>query len=85
MKKNQDNFLDITEEVCPMTFVKTRLFIDKLQSGAIATIRLAGEEPIQNVPASIRELGHAVLSIQPEEDKGSCSNSLIHHLIMQKN
>ena len=68
-----------------MTIVKTRLFIDKLQSGAIATIRLAGEEAIQSVPASIRELGHAVLSIQREEDKGSYSTSSIHHLIMQKN
>ena len=36
-----------------MTFVKTRLFIEGLAPGDIATIRLSGEEPLENIPPSI--------------------------------
>jgi TusA-related sulfurtransferase len=61
------HFLDITAELCPMTFVRTRLMIDKMSSGEIAEVLLTGTEPVANVPASITELGHAVLSMEPRE------------------
>ncbi len=60
-------FLDITEDICPMTFVKTRLLIEKMSPGEIAEIRLTGGEPLENVPASVTELGHKVLDIEREE------------------
>ena len=60
-------FLDITEDICPMTFVKTRLLIEKMSPGEIAEIRLTGGEPLENVPASVTELGHIVLGIEREE------------------
>ena len=56
-----DKFLDIREDVCPITFVKTRLLIEAMSSGDIAEILLRGTEPIENVPGSVRELGHAIL------------------------
>jgi len=59
-------FLDITADVCPMTFVKTRLLIEKMGPGETAEIRLSGGEPLENVPASVAELGHAVLAIERE-------------------
>lgn len=59
-------FLDITGETCPMTFVRTRLLLDRMPPGATATIRLKGEEPLANVPASASALGHAVLATVPE-------------------
>lgn len=40
-----------------MTFVKTRLLIEKMGAGETAEIHLVGEEPIENVPASVLELG----------------------------
>lgn len=58
-----DFFLDITDQVCPMTFVKTRLLIDRMAAGQIAEIRLNGGEPLENVPRSVREHGHEVLSL----------------------
>ncbi len=61
-----DRFLDITDEVCPMTFVKTRLLIERMAPGEIAEVRLTGEEPLKNVPESVAELGHAILSLAPE-------------------
>lgn len=55
-----DYLLDITGDRCPMTFVKTRLMLDKMQSGETLCVRLMGEEPLKNVPRSARELGHLV-------------------------
>ena len=67
-KKDEDRyFLDITTETCPMTFVRTRLLLDRMPGGAVATVRLTGKEPLGNVPASARALGHAVLSVAPEQ------------------
>ena len=57
--------LDIRNDVCPMTFVKTRLLIEKMSVGDVATVILRGEEPIENVPASVVELGHTVLELTP--------------------
>lgn len=59
-------FLDITADVCPMTFVKARLLIEKMAPGEEAEIRLTGGEPLENVPASVTELGHTVLGIERE-------------------
>jgi TusA-related sulfurtransferase len=62
-----DYYLDISDEVCPMTFVKTRLSIEKMSAGEVLEVRLRGEEPLQNVPDSLRELGHRIVSLAPEE------------------
>ncbi len=63
-----EHFLDITADICPMTFVRTRLLIEQMASGDTATILLRGAEPIENVPASVVELGHAVAGLQPLND-----------------
>jgi len=56
-----DQTLDITREICPMTFVRTRLALDRLAPGQILMVLLRGDEPIRNVPATARQLGHEVL------------------------
>lgn len=61
-----DYFIDITNEVCPMTFVKTKLLLEKSEAGSIIKVRLIGDEPLKNVPASVKEIGHEVLSCSPE-------------------
>jgi len=35
-----DFFIDITDEVCPLTFVKTKLLIERMASGQTAEVRL---------------------------------------------
>jgi len=57
-----DQTLDITSDVCPMTFVRTRLALDRLAPGQTLRVLLRGTEPIRNVPTTARQLGHAVLS-----------------------
>ena len=56
-----DQHLDITRDVCPMTFVRTRLALDRLAVGQMLLVRLRGEEPRRNVPRTAVEQGHAVL------------------------
>lgn len=76
-----DHFLDITADVCPMTFVRTRLLIEKMAAGETAEIRLTGGEPLENVPASVTELGHTILGIHREEGE---TEREIHRLQIRK-
>jgi TusA-related sulfurtransferase len=57
-----DQAIDITGEICPMTFVRTRLALDRLAPGQILSVTLRGEEPLRNVPLSAARQGHTVLS-----------------------
>jgi TusA-related sulfurtransferase len=62
-----DYFLDITDDVCPLTFVKTKLLIERMSSGQTAEIRLGAGEPLENVPRAVEEHGHTLLSLDAEE------------------
>jgi len=75
--------LDITGELCPMTFVRTRLLIDRMQPGQVAAIRLRGAEPLANVPRSLAELGHEVLSLAPET-AGETGPGAVWRLVARK-
>ncbi|WP_421994778.1 sulfurtransferase TusA family protein [Reyranella sp.] len=63
-----DQSIDITGEVCPMTFVRTKLKLERMQPGEILSVRLRGDEPLRNVPRAARDEGHAILSIEPDGD-----------------
>jgi TusA-related sulfurtransferase len=78
-----DFSLDITREVCPLTFVRTKLLLERMTSGQTAQIRLQGTEPLQNVPRSVKEHGHTVLSVEPESSEGAQDG--IHRLVIGKN
>ena len=68
--------LDITRDVCPLTFVKTKLLLERMAAGETAEIRLKGAEPLENVPRSVREHGHEVLSLAPDADNDSYTLSV---------
>ena len=63
-----DEFLDITDVVCPMTFVKTKIALEDLDDGQILEIRLNEGEPIQNVPRSLKDEGNQILHITDNND-----------------
>lgn len=56
--------LDITKEHCPMTFVKTKLELEKLYKGDILEVLLKEGEPLENVPKTVTEQGNKVLDIK---------------------
>ncbi len=78
-----DYYLDITAEVCPMTFVRTRLLIERMGPGETAEVRLTGAEPLENVPASVTELGHRVVALAPE-DAGAKGPGDVWRLTIEK-
>ncbi len=63
-----DRTLDITRDICPMTFVRTRLALDRMAPGQRLLVLLAGDEPRRNVPRSTREHGHKVLAEETGAD-----------------
>ena len=69
--------LDITAEVCPMTFVRVKLKLAKLAGGAELAVRLREGEALSNVPRSLRQEGHEILSLEPEAGD-------IHRLVVRK-
>ena len=77
-----DFYLDITTEICPLTFVKTKLLIEKMAAGQVVQVRLKGAEPLENVPRSAREQGHTILAMEPE-DSGEEPDG-VHILTIQK-
>jgi TusA-related sulfurtransferase len=51
-----------------MTFVKTKLLLEKMAPGETAEVRLRGGEPLENVPRSLIELGQEILEKTQESD-----------------
>lgn len=69
--------MDITKDSCPMTFVKAKLELEKLNSGESLEVLLKGSEPLTNVPRSATESGYEVLSV-------SDNNNGTHTLVIRK-
>lgn len=63
-----DDTVDITDVVCPVTFVKAKVALEELEEGQILGIRLNDGEPVQNVPRSIKEEGHQILKLENNQD-----------------
>ena len=75
--------VDITREVCPMTYVRVKLAVEALEDGATLEVLLRGEEPLRNVPRSAREDGHEVLSLEMLDGVGESDRARltlrVHH------
>jgi TusA-related sulfurtransferase len=63
-----DETVDITDVVCPVTFVKAKVALEELEDGQILAVRMNDGEPVQNVPRSIKEEGHQILKLNANED-----------------
>lgn len=63
-----DDRVDITDVVCPVTFVKTKVALEELDDGQILQVHINDGEPVQNVPRSIKEEGHQVLKLVDNGD-----------------
>ena len=63
-----DETVDITDVVCPTTFVKAKIALEELEEGEILSVKMNDGEPVQNVPRSIKEEGHQILKLIDNED-----------------
>ena len=55
-----DEKVDVTDVVCPVTFVKTKVALEEMDEGQILQVHINGGEPLKNVPRSVAEEGHTV-------------------------
>lgn len=69
MSIQANDFIDITQVVCPITFVKVKVAMEELEPGEILEIKMNSGEPIQNVPRSLKEENHKVLQVVNNEDE----------------
>lgn len=63
-----DEYIDITDVVCPVTFVKTKVALDEMDDGQILRVRLNDGEPVGNVPRSVKDEGHQILKLTENGD-----------------
>ena len=56
--------LDITQDKCPLTFIKTAHQLSKMEPGEILEISMSGGEPLESIPKELEEYGHEVISIE---------------------
>lgn len=60
--------VDITDVVCPMTFVKAKVAMEELEVGQVLAVTMNDGEPVQNVPRSFKEEGQRVLKLIDNEN-----------------
>lgn len=65
---NITDTVDITDVVCPVTFVKAKVALEELDEGDILSVHMNDGEPVQNVPRSIKEEGHQILKLINNND-----------------
>ena len=61
-----DEFLDLKGEVCPYTFVKSKLRLELMTVGQVLKITVDNSESATNVPRSLDLEGHEVLDVRKE-------------------
>jgi TusA-related sulfurtransferase len=52
--------LDVSELTCPMTWVRTKLELERMAPGETLEVRCSAGEALDQVPRSAREAGHGV-------------------------
>ena len=58
-----DEELDLRGEVCPYTFVKSKLAIEEMEDGQILKVTLDHQPAVENVPRSLTNEGHEVVEV----------------------
>lgn len=61
--------VDLRSYACPITYVKTRIALDRLAPGDVLEVWLAAGEAAASVPRSAEEDGHRVVGVEPLFDE----------------
>ena len=65
---NVDQELDLKGEVCPYTFVKTKLALDLMEPGQVLQVIVDHLPAVENVPRSVTNEGHEILNVGQVND-----------------
>jgi len=63
-----DKELNLQGEVCPYTFVKSKLALEIMQPGQVLRVVVDNDESAANVPRSMQNEGHKVLGVTKLDD-----------------
>ncbi|RUM49162.1 MAG: hypothetical protein DSY47_04065 [Hydrogenothermus sp.] len=63
-----DKELDLKGEVCPFTFVKSKLMIEQMDLGQVLKVILDYKPSVENVPKSFQDEGQEVLEVKQVAD-----------------
>jgi tRNA 2-thiouridine synthesizing protein A len=64
-----DQQLNLKGEVCPYTFVKSKLALEDMESGEVLQVVVDHLPAVTNVPRSLTNEGHAVLDVSQISDR----------------
>ena len=65
---NADVSIDLRGVLCPMNFVKTKLQLEEMEEGQVLEVVLDDGEAMRNVPRSLKEEGHRIVTVQKLDD-----------------
>jgi tRNA 2-thiouridine synthesizing protein A len=65
---NMTTELDLRGEVCPYTFVKTKLKLEEIECGDELIVTFDHAPAVENVPRSLKNEGHKILGIEKKDD-----------------
>jgi tRNA 2-thiouridine synthesizing protein A len=69
--------IDVRPYACPLTYVKTRIALERLSQGDVLEVFLSAGEPAESVPRSAEEDGHRVLVVEPLDSAGAAYRVLL--------
>ena len=58
-----DEQIDIKGEVCPYTFVRSKLALEEMESGQVLRIIVDHVPAVSNVPRSFADEGHEIIEV----------------------
>ena len=59
-----DRELDLKGEICPFTFVKSKLIMEQMKEGEVLKVILDYKPSVENVPKSFKDEGQEVIEIK---------------------
>jgi len=67
-KSEAERIIDIRGEVCPYTFIKSKLAIEEMEPGQLLEIIVNHPPAVENVPRSMENEGQEVVSVERDPE-----------------
>ena len=68
--------IDLTCDVCPMTFVKAKLHLERMAAGVVLEVVLKEVEAVRNLAMNMKGEGHRVEAVRRDDDS--------YHVLVRK-
>ncbi len=68
MSRTPEKRIDLRGTACPLNWVKTKLRLEEMASGALLEVVLDAGAPERNVPRSAAAEGHRIVGTTPSAD-----------------